>query len=257
MLDLHNHILPGIDDGPTSMEESLEMARLAAEDGTKVIVATPHHRQVVERSSVAVIREMVDRFNHELQARSISLKVLLGMENHLDMDIVEQVDMGLALPIDGTRYILIELPFEFYPIYTEDVLFNLRIKGFRPIIAHPERNAPIQENPKILSNLVGQGILSQITAASIIGTFGKGTQRVAKELLRQRLVHIISSDGHTAEGIRAPLLSPAVAAASKVVGRHVAMRMVSDIPQAILRDERIDVDVVTTSSRKGWWRFRR
>ena len=102
MLDLHNHILPGVDDGPSTMEESIEMALMAYKDGTRIIVATPHNRDVNERSSISTVRSLVDRLNQGIQAQSISLKVILGMENHLEMDTVEQVDEGHALPIEGT-----------------------------------------------------------------------------------------------------------------------------------------------------------
>ena len=234
MPDLHSHILPGIDDGPSTMEESIEMARLAYEDGTRTIVATPHNRDVTERSSLSAVRDLADRFIQELQARSIPLRLLLGMENHLEMNTPEQVEKGLAIPIEGTHFILIELPFEFYPFYGEEVFFKLQIMGLRPIVVHPERNLAIQDNPQILANLVQKGALAQITAGSITGAFGKEPQKASKELLRQNLVHIIASDGHTARGARKPLISPGTAAAARVVGKEAARNMVEDLPEAIL-----------------------
>lgn len=257
MLDLHSHILPGVDDGPSTMEESLEMARLAYEDGTRTIVATPHNRDVNERSSISAVRALVDRLKQEIQAQSIPLKVLLGMENHIEMDTPEQVDRGLAIPIEGTHYILIELPFEFYPFYGEEVLFKLQLKGLRPIVVHPERNMAIQDNPQILANLVQKGALAQITAGSITGTLGREPQKVSMELLQQNLVHIIASDGHTARGIRKPLLSPGVAAAARVVGVEAARNMVEDIPQAILQDRAPDLHGLPRASRQRWWSSRR
>lgn len=253
MLDLHSHILPGVDDGPSTMEESLEMARLAYEDGTRTIVATPHNRDVNERSSIFAVRALVDRLKQEIQAQSLPLKVLLGMENHIEMDTPEQVDRGLAIPIEGTHYILIELPFEFYPFYGEEVLFKLQIKGLRPIVVHPERNLAIQNNPQVLANLVQKGALAQITAGSITGALGKESQKASKELLQQNLVHIIASDGHTARGTRKPLLSAGAAAAARVVGREAARNMVEDIPQAILQDRKPDLDGLPKASRQRWW----
>ena len=257
MLDLHSHILPGVDDGPSTMEESIEMARLAYEDGTRTIVATPHNRDVTERSSISAVGDLADRLNQEIQARYIPLRVLLGMENHLEMDTPEQVDKGLAIPIEGTHYILVELPFEFYPFYGEEVFFKLQIKGLRPIVVHPERNLAIQDNSQILANLVQKGALAQITASSIAGTFGKEPQNVSKELLRQNLVHIIASDGHTAGGTRKPLLSPGVEAAARVIGREAARKMVEDIPQAILENRNPDLDGLSKVPRQKWWSLRR
>lgn len=257
MLDLHSHILPDVDDGPSTMEESVEMAVMAYEDGTRTIVATPHNRDVNERSSISAVIPLLDQLNQEIRAKSIPLKIILGMENHLEMDTPEQVDQGRALPIDGTHYILIELPFEFYPFYAEEVLFKLQLNGLRPIVVHPERNLAIQENSRILANLVQKGVLTQITAGSISGALGKDYQKTAKELLQQNLVHIIASDCHTSRGIRTPVLSPGVTAAAKVVGDEAARKMVEDIPQAILQDKMPDLDLPSMTSKRRWWNFRR
>lgn len=235
----------------------MEMARLASEDGTRTLVATPHNRDVNERSSIAAVRELASRLNQEIQAHSIPLRVILGMENHLEMDTPEQVDRGLAIPIEGTHYILIELPNEFYPFYGEEVLFKLRLKGLRPIVVHPERNLAIQGNSQILANLVQKGVLAQITADSITGTMEKEPQKASKELLQQGLAHIIASDGHNARGARKPLLSLGVAAAARVVGVEAARSMVEDIPRAILQDKAPDLQGLPKASRQRWWSLRR
>lgn len=257
MLDLHTHILPSIDDGPSSMDESIEMARLAYEDGTRTIVLTPHNRDVNERSSISAVTELADEFREELHAQSIELKVLLGMENHLELDTPEQVKNGLAMPIEGTHYILIELPFEFYPFYTDEVLFRLQIMGLRPIIVHPERTIHIQDNSAILDNLVQKGALAQITASSITGTFGKEPQKSSAELLQKNLIHIISSDCHTAYGIRTPIISEGVTAAAKVIGNEAALNMVYGAPMAIVQDTNPPSAVMPTVPRNRWWRFGR
>jgi protein-tyrosine phosphatase len=257
VFDLHNHILPGVDDGPSTVEESVEMALMAYEDGTRTIVATPHNRDVNERSSISAVKSLVGCLNQEIQAKSIPLTVLLGMENHLEIDTVEQADKGSALPIEGTHYILIELPFEFYPFYAEEVLFKLQLNGLRPIVVHPERNVAIQEKPEILATLVSRGALAQVTAGSISGTLGRDHQKAARELLHQNLIHIIASDGHTARGIRTPLLSPGVAAVAKLIGDEAAHRMVEDIPQSILEDKAPDLGRLSSgASKKRWWNLR-
>ena len=236
MIDLHTHILHGLDDGPSSMEESVEMALTACRDGTRVMVATPHNRDVVHRSSVLAARALAARLNRELTARSVPLKALFGMENHLEMDTPEQVDRGAALPIEGTRFILIELPFEIYPFHTEDTLMKLLEMGLRPILAHPERNLPIQRNIDLLAGLVSREVLVQITAGSLAGYFGETVREVSSELLRRGLAHVIASDGHAARGDRAPLLSPGVEAAAMLVGERAARRMAEDTPRAIVED---------------------
>ena len=239
MLDLHCHILPGVDDGPSTMEQSIEMATAAFLDGTHTLVATPHSRDVNERSSIACIEALAAQLNERLRARSIPLDVVLGMENHLALDTPEQVDAGNALTIEGTRCILIELPFELFPYYTRDTLRTLLSRRLRPVVVHPERNRAIQRDPQLLASLVQDGAVSQITAGSLIGDTGPDAQRTAKELLRLGLAHVIASDGHAPSGARAPLLSRGVAAAAAIVGEEAAHRMVDSVPRALLQGQRL------------------
>ena len=215
------------------------MATAAFRDGTRTIAATPHNRDVVERSSVAHVRSRAAELNKELRARSIPLNVVLGMENHLALDTLEQVDAGAALAIEGTRCILIELPFEFFPYYTRDTILSLLCRGLLPIVVHPERNWSIQRDPQLLGGLVQDGVATQITAGSLTGDNGSEVQRTAEQLLRLGLAHVIASDGHAPSGKRAPLMSRGVAAAAAVVGDAAARRMVESTPRALLQSRRI------------------
>lgn len=235
MIDLHCHILPGLDDGPSCMEESVEMAMAAYRDGTRVIAATPHNRDVVQRASVIAAKDSVLRLRRELEKSSVPLTVLFGMENHLEMDTIEQVDSGLALPLEGTNLILIELPFEIYPFHTQETLQKLMAGGLLPVVVHPERNIPIQRNHRLLADLVNGGALSQVTAGSLTGAYGETVQGVSEELLRRGLAHILASDGHASRRHRAPLLSAGVEAAARLVGMPAARRMVDDLPRAIIQ----------------------
>ena len=234
MIDLHCHILPGVDDGPATMEQSIAMAAAALRDGTRTIVATPHSRDINERGTVAAVRELAASLNAELRARDMPLDVLLGMENHLALDTPQQVDAGLALPMAGSNCILIELPFEFMPYHAADSLRSLRDRGLLPIIAHTERNLAIQREPQLLAGLVRDGAVSQVTAGSLTGEMGQDAQRTAEALLRLGLAHVISSDGHAPDGARAPLLSQGVDAAAAIVGAEAARRMADAAPRALL-----------------------
>lgn len=117
MFDLHAHILPGVDDDAKTMADAVEMARVAAAHGTRVVLATPHRRDVTENSSIPQVRGLLAEFNEELQRLDIELEVLIGMENHLDLELPEDVSAGRALPMNGSRYALVELPFFGYPNY--------------------------------------------------------------------------------------------------------------------------------------------
>ena len=257
MIDIHAHILPGVDDGPSSMEESIQMARLAYEDGIKMMVATPHNRDVAGTSSSSTVRSLVNQMNQHLESEGVDFRVLLGMENHLEMDMPEQLEKGLAVPIENTHYVLVELPFEVYPFYTDDVLVQIQLTGLRPIIAHPERTNAIQDDPQILVDLIAKGALSQITSVSIVGKFGKKVETFTKEILKRNLVHIIASDCHTAYGLRKPIMSEGLHAAAKVVGYVAAEMMVKEIPDAVVNDRKLDVDYLARAANRRIWAFPR
>ena len=256
MYDLHSHILPGIDDGAKSPEDTVEMARVASEHGTKVILATPHRRDVTERWSIPYLRELVDDMNDRIQKEGIDLALLLGMENHIDVDLPGEVSNGRALPINGSRYILVEAPFFGRPNYLEDVLFQIQIQGLTPVLAHPERIEAFQGDPELLASLVERGMLSQITAGSIVGHFGGRVRRITNNLLRRGLVHIIASDTHFPGGPRSPKLPPGLEAATGIVGMEKAKAMVVDTPRAIFENLPVKVEPPSEAARSArWWQF--
>ena len=256
MYDLHAHILPGVDDGAKTFEDAVEMARVAADQGTEVILATPHLKDISENHSVPYVRDLLAQLNLDLEKAGIDLKLLLGMENHLDLDLPGDLSAGRALTINGTRYALVELPFFGYPNYAEDVLFQIQVRGVTPVLAHPERIEAIQENPDLLAGFVERGMLSQITAGSVVGHFGGKVRRITRRLLRRGLVHIIASDTHFPRGPRSPILSPGMEAAASIVGYERARAMVVGTPKAILDGVPVEVELpgkVATSRR--WWRL--
>ena len=173
MYDLHAHILPGVDDGAVTPEDTLAMSRVAAETGTKVALATPHRKDVTENWSVAYLRELISEMNAQNRAHGVELPLVLGMENHLDTDLPGEIKAGRALPMNGTRYILIEMPFFGRPDYIEDTLAEVQDMGLVPVLAHPERIEAFQHDPDMLRGFVEKGMLSQITSNSLIGFWGE------------------------------------------------------------------------------------
>jgi protein-tyrosine phosphatase len=256
MYDLHAHILPGVDDGAETIEETLEMARVAAQSGTRSLLATPHRRDVTEFSSVSSVRDLLNEVNVRVREQGTELTLVLGMENHLDLELPDEVTAGRALPIGDTRYILVEMPFVGRPMYVEDVLYRLQLQGLTPILAHPERIEAFQRDPELLLGLVERGMLSQITAGSPIGVFGRRVQQFTAQLLRRNLVHVMSSDTHRPRGPRSPKLGAGIDAVTKLVGEESAMAMVLDTPRAILGDLAVEVDPPRSyESTRRWWRF--
>ncbi len=231
------------------------MARLAHEDGTKVLLATPHRKDVGENSSMEAVRLLVAQLNQAMAEQSLDVRLVLGMENFLTPDLPEAIRQGRALPINDSKYLLVELDFLQYPPYTDEVLFQLQLQGLVPIIVHPERQGQIQANPRLMLRLVERGVLSQVTAGSLLGAFGKRAQQVANSLIRHRLAHVMASDCHRASGSRAPGLSAGVAEVTRLHGAEVARTLVVDTPQALVEGRPVPLPE-PSEPRRRWWPFR-
>ncbi len=241
MIDIHSHILPAFDDGAQSLEDAIAMAQMAYHDGVRSIVATPHNLNWPPECRKEQVEEGVTRLKAELKARDIPVGIFPGVEVHIVPDILQQMEQGRAFTLNGSQYMLVELPLLFYPHYTEEIFFQLQIKGIAPILAHPERNAAIQDDPVILHRLVTREVLAQVTAASLTGVFGNKVRELARSFLEYNLVHIIASDAHTIHH-RSPALSQGVEEAAQVVGQERAKTMVTTIPERILKGEQVEVD---------------
>jgi protein-tyrosine phosphatase len=233
MVDAHCHILPYMDDGATDLDESVAMARVAAEDGIRKIIATPHIR---DRScSPEQILENVEAVNQQLQKKDIPVKIYPAAE----------ISIGLDLPlfrqytINHTPYILIELPFDHLPFFMNKLFAWIRSEGLWPIIAHPERNLGVMRNPAAFMDKLLPGIYVQITAGSLTGDFGAEVQSCAELLLDSGKVDIIASDAHSRKA-RPPILSKGFEIASRRIGRPTAWRLVNGNPEKILAGMKID-----------------
>ena len=236
MYDLHAHILPGVDDGAKTPEETLEMSRVAVENGTKVILATPHRKDVTEESSVAHLRKLIADMNAQNAEHGVDISLVLGMENHLDEALPAEIVAGRALPMNCSRYILIEMPFFGRPDFIEGTLSQVQDMGLTPVLAHPERIEAFQEDVDLLASFVERGMLSQITSGSVVGTWGDEVMRFTHQLLEMDLAHVMASDTHSPTGLRAPKIGIGIEAAADIVGMDCALAMVVDTPLAILED---------------------
>ena len=242
MIDLHCHILPGVDDGPVSQDESIAMARRAVKDGIQTIVATPHTLNGIYLNPAEEIISKVANLREMLLRNNLQLELHAAADVHLCPHMLELVASGDAFTVnDEKKYILLELPSQAIPKGVKDEIFELKLHGITPIITHPERNAIIQHDSDILYDLVSMGALGQVTAMSLTGGFGVFVRRAAEVMLKQRLVHIIASDAHSSDN-RPPVLSRAVEHAAEILGSYKeAMRMVTEVPAAILAGETPDI----------------
>ena len=232
MIDIHCHILPDIDDGPSDMDESIQMARIAASDGITRIVATPHVKDTFP--PLRGIKDSIERLNHAIKQNNISVEILQGADVYALLD----PSLFKGYTINHTEYILIEFPHSHFPIQAKEAIFRIITAGYRPIITHPERNPSIIRNPHLMIELLDDNIHLQITADSLTGTFGPDSQVCAKYLLGKDAVSFMATDAHSAHH-RRPVLSEGLRAAEKIIGKEKALRLVTTNPEAVINGERI------------------
>jgi protein-tyrosine phosphatase len=254
VIDLHNHLLPGIDDGAKKLEETLEFLRIGARDGVRTVTATPHMKPGVYDNSREDILErvaMVREAQRGDEAEAVTL--LPGAEVYFSGDVVQRARDGKLMTIaDGGRYLLLELPYQQSPLGVDDTIFQLRLLGLTPLLAHPERVAYYLEDIERVAASVRLGALTQVTGNSVTGRFGSKAQDFATRLLERRLVHVLASDSHDVK-YRPPLLSESVRAAAAIVGEEAARRMVEETPRAILAGAEVQVEEPLAPRGGGPW----
>lgn len=233
MIDLHCHILPGIDDGSPDIELSLAMARRAVEDGITVTACTPHIMPGYYNNAGPAIRTHVKALQAALDKNAIPLKLTTGADVHLVTDLVSGLKSGRILSLADSRYFLFEPPHNIAPPRMLDSIFDVMSAGYVPIITHPERLRWIEEQYDVMGQAVHNGAWIQLTAASVTGKFGKRAQYWSDRMLDEGLVHILATDAHNMR-TRSPVLSEAVEAVSRRLGDDAARDMVFTRPQAVL-----------------------
>jgi protein-tyrosine phosphatase len=254
VIDLHTHILPGVDDGAQALPDALAMARVALEDGITTVVATPHRNPWSYRADRADAERRLEDVRQACRAEGLEIRLLLGGEAYMSPNLVEQVQSGLALTINGGRFLLIEWPYEQYPMYSERILFELQVRGIVPIIAHAERYRIVRRDPFALAPLVERGIMVQVTASSLLGEFGAETKRVTEMLLSHGLAHVIASDSHAVDR-RPPVLRAARDRAVELVGEERAWAMVADVPRKVIDNESIELPLPKLRKPQPFWAF--
>jgi protein-tyrosine phosphatase len=216
MIDLHCHLLPGVDDGPSTTAVSLEMARMAWDSGTRTIVATPHMIGRYPTTPAQVVAGIA-RLRPELDRAGIPIEVRPGGEIALDfLPRMRDDDLRAATLGGGGRWLLLEMPFRGWPLHLPELLRDLEMRGLGAVIAHPERAEAVQRAPYRMHEIVGLGALVQITTSSLTGENGTLARRTAATLLRDGVAHFIASDAHSS-GWRAPVLGEGLEAAARVL----------------------------------------
>jgi protein-tyrosine phosphatase len=235
LIDLHCHLLPGIDDGSKDLAMSLAMARVAAADGISIIACTPHILPGVYNNNGPTIRRAVARLAESIAGAGISIVLVTGADVHIAPDLDVQLRDGRALTLNNSRYLLLEPPHHVLPPRFEALIFGLQAAGYFPILTHPERLSWLEGHYDLIGRLVSSSVLMQITAGSVMGRFGRRPRYWAERMLDEGLCHLLATDAHNTEQ-RAPRMADACDFVAQRLGDDEAINLVLRRPQGILKN---------------------
>ncbi len=233
MIDIHSHILFGIDDGAADLEASIKMAQQAYIDGVTDIIATPHYIKGSYENTADIIIAKTAVLNRELKKMNIDVKIYPGAELYLDIDLLDDLFSKKLMSLNHSMYVLIEFPFQSIPRGTDELIFKLLVNKYIPIIAHPERNSEFLRKPEKLYGFIEKGALVQMNAGSLLGDFGSSVAKLSRVFLQNKFVNFVGSDAHHYEG-RNSKLTKWIEEAAKYVGIDYATDMVTKFPKKII-----------------------
>ena len=233
MIDLHSHILPGIDDGAKDLDMALEMARIAVADGIHTMACTPHIYPGMYMNDATGIGQAREKLQAALDERGIALKLVLGADAHLVPELLDGLRAGRVPTLNGSRYLLLEPSHTTPPPRFEESVFNLVAAGYTPVITHPERLTWVETHYPVFVRLIAQGAWIQVTAGALTGMFGKRAKYWADKFLIDGHTHILATDAHST-GRRLPQLTPALEVVERLIGAQERAQLVLHRPQAIL-----------------------
>lgn len=241
-VDIHCHLLPGIDDGAKTWEESLAMAAMAVDDGFGTMIVTPHQLGAYAHNQGNTIRQRAAEFQRELSSRGVPLRILPGADVRIEDGMVAGLRSGDVVTLgDHRRHVLLELPHELYfPL--EGVLADLRRCHLTGILSHPERNQGLLQRPEVIRPLVEAGCLMQVTASSLIGGMGAGPQQMAEWMLEQGLVHFLATDAHGVKS-RRPLMRRAFERVSELTDHDTACDLCCHYPALVAAGQEVQPSI--------------
>src|SRR5699024_5339047 len=240
MIDIHSHILPKVDDGAQGMEESIKMAKLYIENGINKVVVTPHYIEGAGSTTFSENKIILDKLKNVLKEEGLDLELYIGNEIYVTSDTLNYVMDKKAATLNETRYVLIELPMYDMPRYMENIIYELCLKGYVPILAHPERNIKHQQKPTILYGFIMGGALAQINLPSLEGRYGEESKETGELLLKHNMIHFIGTDAHSPR-VRSPRIKKSLAILKDIVDEDTFKEITYLNGQALLKDKLISV----------------
>ena len=241
MIDMHTHILPGIDDGSKSIEETFNLIKEAKNAGFDGIVSTSHYIEDYYETNVAERKVWLSAISEKLKETNININLYIGNEIYISDNIINLLEEGKAATINDTSYALFEMPLNAKPLNLYDVIYDMLQYKLVPILAHPERYSFIQEAPEIVYDLIEKGVLMQANYASIIGTYGEKSQIIVKKFLESNMIHFLGSDVHRQNTIY-PKIPNILVELENLIGKDKLYELTTTNPSLVLQNKRIDID---------------
>ena len=241
MIDVHSHILPGIDDGARTVEETYQMMEEAYNAGFEAIISTSHYMENVYMANKKQKETYIQMIQSTLKQKQIELKVYNGTEVYSNDHMLSLIKSGEIATLNHSRYVLFELPMNQNVIYFDQIIYELISMDYVPIIAHPERYQYVQKNPNMVLKWIEQGALLQVNYGSFIGIYGKSVEKTAMKLLKHNMIHFLGSDCHRGESIYSKI-DPIKEKLEKEIGKEKFHKLSYLNPLHIVENEKIEIE---------------
>jgi len=241
MIDFHSHIVPNVDDGSKSIEETFKMFEEAEKAGFKAIVSTSHYIENSYESSAEERKIWISALQDGLNKKNINIKLYLGNEVYFTENIVKLLKSGLVASINNTNYVLFEFPLNTKPMNIYDVIYEMMGNGYIPILAHPERYSFVQKDPELIFDLIDAGVLMQANYGSILGRYGEKAKIIVKKFFENNYIHFLGSDVHKPETVY-PTVKDAINEIKAIVGKEKIEELTMFNPALVLQNKKIEIE---------------
>ena len=240
MIDFHSHILPNIDDGSRSIEETFNLIKEAKNVGFNAIVSTSHYMENYYETNVPEREVWINAIYENLQVKNIDIRLYLGNEIYLSENIIKLLEEGKASTINDTSYVLFEMPLNAEPLNLYDIVYEMIQCKLVPILAHPERYSFVQKDPELIYDLIQKGVLMQANYGSIIGQYGEKAKMIVRKFLKNNMIHFLGTDVHRQNTIY-PRIPECLAEINSLIGEEKLEELSNENPLLALKNKRIDI----------------
>ena len=241
MIDFHTHILPNIDDGSRSIEETFNLIKEAKNVGFEAIISTSHYIEEYYETNAPEREVWINAIYENLQAKNIDINLYLGNEIYLSENIIKLLEEGKASTINDTSYVLFEMPLNAEPMNLYDVIYEMMQYKLVPILAHPERYSFVQKEPELIYDLIEKGVLMQANFGSILGIYGEKAQMIVRKFFESNMIHFLGTDVHRQNSIY-PKVPEALVEITKIIGDEKVKELTKINPRLVLHNKKIEIE---------------